>query len=157
MPSQKPTTIQKNSMSNKAKPKIPIWVNVVQGILILIMISQVYMYFFNHEMMAETGVAVVGTPMLNLVYEMGARTFVMVLVSIYVMITQNRNQFLVVLLMNIFREGQEMIIDPLYPVLNAPSSPTVDFWIHVVIVAIEILAFITVFRLTKKKLNNEIE
>ena len=137
-------------MSNKAKLKIPIWVNVVQGILILIMIGQVYMYFFNHEMMAETGVAVEGTPMLNLVFEMGARTFVMVLVSIYVLITQDRKQFLVVLLMNIFREGQEMIIDPLYPVLNAPASPTTDFWIHVVIVAIEILAFITVFRLIKK-------
>lgn len=150
MPSHKPITTQKNSMSNKAKLKIPIWVNVVQGILILIMIGQVYMYFFNHEMMAETGVAVEGTPMLNLVFEMGARTFVMVLVSIYVMITQDRKQFLVVLLMNIFREGQEMIIDPLYPVLNAPASPTADFWIHVVIVAIEILAFITVFRLTKK-------
>ena len=101
-------------------------------------------------MMADTGVAVEGVPMLNLVYEMGARTFVMVIASIYVMITQDPKQFLVVLLMNIFRESLEMIIDPLYPVLNAPVSPTADFGIHVVIVAIEILAFITVYRLIKK-------
>ena len=136
-------------MSDHAKSKIPLWVNIVQAILVLIMLGQVYMYFFNHQMMTDTGVTVEGTPMLNLVYEMGARTFVMVIASIYVIITQDPKQFLVVLLMNIFRESQEMIIDPLYPVLNAPVSPTVDFWIHVVIVAIEIWAFVTVFRLTK--------
>ena len=136
-------------MSN-IKSKIPLWVNIVQAILILIMLAQVYMYFFNHQMMADTGVVVEGVPMLNLVYEMGARTLVMALASIYVMLTQDPKQFLVVLLMNVIREGQEMIIDPLYPVLNAPVSPAADFWIHVVIVIIEIAAFITVFKLTKK-------
>jgi len=113
------------------------------------MLAQVYMYFFNHQMMAETGVFVKGTPMLNLVYEMGARTFVMVIASIYVMLTQNPKQYLVVLLMNIVREGQEMIIDPLFPVLNAPVTPEVDFGIHVVIVAIEIMAFLTVWKISK--------
>ena len=137
-------------MKSQSKYKIPLWVNIMQVILILIMLAQVYMYLFNHQMMADTGVAVEGVPMLNLVYEMGARTFVMVIASIYVLITQDPKQFLVVLLMNIFRESLEMIIDPLYPVLNAPVSPTADFGIHVVIVAIEILAFITVYRLIKK-------
>jgi len=33
---------------------------------------------------------------------------------------------------------------------NTKSSPTADFGIHVVIVAIEVMAFVTVFRLTKK-------
>jgi len=138
-------------MSQNIKKKIPLWVNIVQVILVLIMLAQVYMYFFNHQMMTDTGVTVEGVPMLNLVYEMGARTFVMVIASVYVLITQNPKQYLVVLLMNIVREGQEMIIDPLFPVLNAPVSPTADFWIHVVIVAIEILAFIAVFRLARKQ------
>ncbi len=136
-------------MSQNSKKKIPLWVNIVQVILVLIMLAQVYMYFFNHQMMTDTGVTVEGAPMLNLVYEMGARTLVMVIASIYVLITQNPKQYLVVLLMNIVREGQEMIIDPLFPVSNAPVSPTADFWIHVVIVAIEIWAFIAVFRLIK--------
>ena len=131
------------------KSKIPLWVNIMQTILILIMLGQIYMYFFNHQMMADTGVLVEGTPMLNLVYEMGARTFVMVIASIYVMLTQNPKQYLVVLLMNIVREGQEMIIDPLFPVLNAPVTPAVDFGIHVVIVAIEIMAFLTVWKISK--------
>ena len=105
-------------MTNTTKLKIPLWVNTLQAILILIMLTQVYMYFFNHDLMADMGVNVKGTPMLNLVYEMGARTFVMVIASVYVLITQDPKQFLVVLLMNIVREGQEMIIDPLFPVLN---------------------------------------
>lgn len=133
-------------MSIQAKSKIPLWVNILQAILILIMLTQVYMYFFNHSMMADTGVQVAGSPMLNLVYEMGARTLVMVVASIYVMFTQDPKQFLVVLLMNIFREGQEMIIDPLFPIMNAPATPIVDFGIHVVIVVIEILAFISVYK-----------
>jgi len=137
-------------MSQIIESKIPLWVNIVQVILTLIMLGQVYMYFFNHQMMTDTGVSVDGAPMLNLVYEMGARTLVMVIASVYVLLTQDAKQFLVVLLMNIVREGQEMIIDPLYPILNAPASPTADFWIHVVIVVIEILAFIAVFKLTKK-------
>ncbi len=136
--------------SEKKNNKIPLWVNIVQAILILIMLGQVYMYFFNHQMMADSGISVNSVPMLNLVYEMGARTLVMAIASIFVMITQNPKQFLVVLLMNIVREGLETIIDPLYPVLNAPASPTADFWIHVVIVAIEILAFIAVYRISRK-------
>ena len=140
-------------MAHTTKSKIPLWVNIMQAILILIMLGQVYMYFFNHQMMADSGVIVDENPMLNLVYEMGARTLVMAIASIYVMVTQDPKQFLVVLLMNIVREGQEMIIDPLYPVLNAPATPTADFWIHVVIVAIEIWAFITVFKLIKNTKN----
>lgn len=139
-----------NTLSMK-KTKIPLWVNILQVTLILIMLGQVYMYFFNHQMMANTGVIVEGRPMLNLVYEMGARTFVMVMASIYVLMTQDPKQFLVVLLMNIVREGQEMIIDPLFPILNAPAGPVADFGIHVVIVAIEILAFITVFKIARQK------
>jgi len=139
-----------NLINNLRNTKIPIWVNIVQVILTLIMLGQVYMYFFNHQMMVNSGVTVDSVPMLNLVYEMGARTLVMVIGAIYVLITQNPKQFLVVLLMNIFREGQEMIIDPLYPILNAPVSPTADFWIHVVIVAIEILAFIAVYRIARR-------
>ncbi len=115
--------------------------------LIVIMVGQVYMYFMNHGMMVASGVEVDSVPMLNLVYEMGARTLVMVIASVFVMITQNPKQYLVVLLMNVCRESLEMIIDPMFPILNAPVSPAADFGIHVVIVAIEILAFIVVWRI----------
>ena len=132
------------------KVKIPLWINIMQAVLILIMLGQVVMYFFNHQMMADTGVQVEGIPMLNLVYEMGARTLVMALVSMFVMFTQNPKQYIIILIMNIMREGLETIIDPLYPVLNAPVSPIVDLGIHIVIVVIEVFALITVIKLSKK-------
>ena len=141
-------------MFKNPKTKIPTWVNIVQIILTIIMVAQVYMYFFNHQMMVNSGIPVKGIPTLNLIYEMGARTLVMALGAIFVLITQDPKQFLVVLFMNIFREGQEMIIDPLFPLSNAPASPIVDFGIHVVIVAIEILAFIAVFKIVKQEDKN---
>lgn len=128
---------------------IPLWVNIMQVLLISIMLGQVYMYFFNHQMMSDSGIKVIGNPMFNLVYEMGARTFVMVVASIYVLLTQNAKQYLVVLLMNIFREGQETIIDPLYPILNAPASPMADLIIHIIILLFEVYAFFAVYRITK--------
>lgn len=142
-------TNQKSSMRKK-KSAIPLWVNIMQAVLILIMATQVYGYFIDHESLLNAGITINGVGDLNLIYEMGARLSVMVIVSIFVMITQNPLQYLVVLIMNVFREGMEMIIDPLYPVLNAPATPMVDFLIHVIIVAIEIWALITVVRRIRK-------
>ena len=138
-------------MNNHSQPKIPMWVNIVQGILILIMLQQVYMFFFDHPSVAASGI-VVGTsaPNLNLLYEFGARTATMAIVSLIVLISQNPRYFLVILLMNLFREGQETIIDPLFPLLNAPMSPTGDLVAHLVIIAIELWAFITVLKIVRQ-------
>jgi len=115
------------------------------------MLAQVIMYFFNPQAMADSGTPVDSVPMKNLVYEMGARTLTMAIAAIFVLITQNSKQFLVVLLMNIFREGQETIIDPLFPLANAAATPMADFWAHVVIVVIEIWAFIAVLRIVRQE------
>ncbi len=132
---------------------IPLWVNILQFLLILIMLSQVYMYFFNHLLLNKTGIVIEGIPILNLIYEMGARTAVMALVSLFVMFTQDPKQYLVILLMNILREGQETIIDPMFPMDNAIGSPSMDLIIHIVIVAIEVLAFIKVYKICKHETN----
>lgn len=137
-------------MSRYVNSDIPLWVNVLQIVLTLIMLGQVYMYFFDHQLLAATGVSVDGVPMLNMIYEMGGRTATMAVASIFVLITQDPRQYLVVLAMNVFREGAETIIDPLFPIANAPAGPMTDFAIHVVIVAIEILAFIAVWRIVSK-------
>ena len=138
-------------MSERPKRRIPLWVNIMQGVLILIMVQQVFENFFDHDALVRAGFAVEGDPAKNLIYEMGARLGVMVVASVFVMITQNPLQYLVVLIMNVAREGQEMIIDPLWPVADAPASPMADFAIHVVIVAIEIAALVTLYRITKRE------
>lgn len=132
------------------KRRIPLWVNIMQMVLILIMAMQVFEHFFDLDAMAAAGFAVETDAQLNLNYEMGSRLGAMIVVSIFVMITQNPLQYLVVLIMNVFRESTEMIIDPLYPVANADFSPTTDVLIHVVIVAIELAALITVAKIVKQ-------
>lgn len=131
--------------------KIPIWVNIVQMILTGIMLMQVYWNYGDHPLLLEQGVTIEGVPDLNLIYTLGGRTATMAAGAIFVLITQIPKQFLVVLFMNIIREGQEMFIDPLFPVANADATPIVDFGIHVVIVAIEILAFIAVYRIVRRE------
>ena len=79
------------------------------------MLQQTYMFFLDHQAIAASGIMTEGIPNLNLLYEFGARTATMALLSIIMMITQNPRYFLVILLMNLFREGLETIIDPLYP------------------------------------------
>ena len=137
-------------MTEQPKIRIPLWVNIMQAVLILIMAVQVYELFFNHDALTAAGWETEGDPALNLVYEMGARLAVMVVASIFVMITQNPKQYLVVLIMNVVRESMEGIIDPLYPVADAPAPPVADFFIHVVIVAIEIAALVTVARIARR-------
>jgi len=138
--------------TRRSRTGIPLWVNVMQAVLILIMAVQVFENYFDHDALISAGITnVEGDPNLNFIYEMGARLFVMVVASVYVMITQDPRQYLVVLIMNVAREAQEGIIDPLWPVADAPSSPLVDFLIHVVIVAIEVAALVTVYRLVKRE------
>ena len=133
-----------------ANPKIPIWINIVQGLLILIMLQQTYMFFLDPQTIADSGIMTEGIPNLNLLCEFGARTATIALLSIIVMITQNPRYFLVILLMNLFREGLETIIDTLYPLANAPVSPSIDFIMHIVIIAIELWAFITMYKIVRQ-------
>ena len=138
-------------MFKNLKTPIPIWVNVVQIILVLIMLMQVFWYYFDHSVILESGVTLAGVPDLNIIYTLGGRTATLAIGAVFVLITQNPKQFLVVLFMNIVRESQEMIIDPRFPLADATATPTVDFWTHVVIVVIEILAFMAVFRVARRE------
>lgn len=109
------------------------------------------MFFFDHQSVAASGIPVDGgSPNLNLLYEFAARTASMALVSLIVLISQNPRYLLVVLLMNIFREGFETVIDPLFPLVYAPMSPSGDLVVHLVIITVEILAFLTVYKIVRQ-------
>lgn len=128
---------------------IPIWVNVLLLVLTLLMGIQVVWFYFDHQALLDAGITIEGAPDQNIMYTTAGRLLAMVAATIFVVITQNPHQQLVVLLMSILREGQEMFIDPLFPYANAPASPAVDFTMHVVIIAAEIWAFITVLRIAR--------
>ena len=130
--------------------RIPIWVNIFLILIVLLMTLQVYWFYFDHQALLDAGITIQGAPDLNIMYTTAGRLTAMVAASIFVLITQNPNQYLVVLFMSILREGQEMFIDPLFPYANAPVPPIVDVGMHVVIVAIEIAAFIVVYRIARQ-------
>lgn len=133
---------------------IPLWVNIFMLVLLAFMAIQVHWFYFNHQVLLDAGISIQGGPDLNIMYTTAGRLVAMVAATIFVLITQNPHQYLVVLLMSIVREGQETFIDPLYPYANAPNSPMGDFVVHVVIVALELAAFIVVFRRSKQQRNS---
>jgi len=138
-------------MTDQQINKIPLWVNILQAVLIAIMLQQVYLFYLDHQAVADSGIAVDGSNAnINLLFEFAARTATMAFVSLIVLLTQNPRYLLVILLMNIIREGQETIIDPLFPLVNAPASPMGDFLIHIVILALEVWAFIAVYKIVKR-------
>jgi hypothetical protein len=142
---------RKNIMFNKLRnSRIPIWANLVLVMLLLFMSVQVVQFYFGHDMLAESGITIDGTPNKNILYTTAGRLVAMIGASVFVLVTQNPNQYLVVMFMSILREGQEMFIDPLFPYANAPAPPIVDFGVHVVIVALEIAAFIAVYRIARR-------
>tara|TARA_B100000029_G_scaffold442819_1_gene461463 strand:- start:997 stop:1419 length:423 start_codon:yes stop_codon:yes gene_type:complete len=139
------------------KVKIPLWINIFQAVLTLIMLQQVYLFTLNHQALAASGLTIEGVPNLNLLFEFAGRTATMAIASLLVIILQNPRYFLVVLFMNIVREGLETIIDPLYPLANAPMTPVNDMIAHIIIVLIELWAFIVMYKIVKRMDANEKE
>ena len=130
---------------------IPIWVNVFLVIVVLLMTVQVFWNYFDHQYLLDAGITIEGDPDKNVLYTTAGRLVAMIGASVFVLITQNPAQHAVVWLMGILREGQEMFIDPLFPYANSPAAPLADFAVHVVIVSLEIAAFVIVSRLARQE------
>ncbi|MBO6537475.1 MAG: hypothetical protein JJ966_14735 [Balneolaceae bacterium] len=82
---------------------IPIWINILMMMLILFMVPQVYMFYFDHQMLLDSGITIDGAPDLNIIYTTAGRLVAMIAATVFVLVTQNPNQFLVVLTLSIFR------------------------------------------------------
>ena len=130
---------------------IPLWVNVFLVVLVLLMAVQVLWNYFDHQYLLDAGITIEGDPDKNVLYTTAGRLLAMIGASVFVLITQNPAQHAVVWFMSILREGQEMVIDPLFPYANSPTAPIADFLVHVVIVSLEIAAFVIVLRLARQE------
>ena len=132
----------------KASP-MPLWINLLLVLLILFMLPQVYWNYFDHQVLLDSGITIQGEPDQNVLFTTAGRLVAMIAASVLVLVTQNPAQYVVVMLMSAIREAQEGIIDPLYPMADAPFSPTTDFVIHVLIVSAEVAALVVVYRLAR--------
>lgn len=113
------------------------------------MLSQVYLFAADHEAVRASGITLETVADANLAYEFAGRTATMALVSLAILFSRRAELYLAMFGMNILREGLETIIDPLFPLANAPASPTWDLIMHLVIVGIEVAAFVRLDRLAK--------
>ena len=138
--------IKKFKISN-----IPIWINILQVLLLLILIQQTYQFYFDIDAVLASGIQIEGIPNKNLIYEFAGRTGTMAIVSILILLSQDVKLFIIMFVMNVFREGQETIIDPMYPLVNAPVTPTIDLVMHIIIVAIEIGALAQLIKIYKSQ------
>ena len=132
------------------KSPIPIWINILLIVLIAFMAIQGYLFYFNDQFLLDAGITIDGSPNLNIIYTTAGRLVAMTAAFVFVLYTQNPHQYLVVLLLSIFKDAQQAFIDPLFPYSNAAPA-VVDFGMHFVIVALEIWAFITVYKITRQK------
>lgn len=132
------------------KRRIPLWISIFLGVTILFMAPQIYMFYFNHDMLLNAGITIDGIPDINIIYTTAGRLTAMVAITLFALFTQNPNHFMMVYLLAIFREGQETFIDPLFPYANAGPA-WIDISMHLVIVALEIWAFIVVYKIAKKE------
>ena len=73
----------------------------------------------------------------------------MAIISILILFSQNIKLFIIMFMMNVLRQGQETIIDPLFTLANAPITLTVDFILHAIIVSIEIGTLIKLIKIYK--------
>ena len=116
--------------------RIPTWINIVQILLTMIVIQQTYQFYFDIDAVSASGITIEGIPNKNLIYEFAGRTGTMAIISILILLSQDVKLFIIMYVMNVFREGQETIIGPLYPLANAPVDPTTDLILHIIIVYI---------------------
>tara|TARA_Y100000591_G_scaffold81878_1_gene68949 strand:+ start:354 stop:785 length:432 start_codon:yes stop_codon:yes gene_type:complete len=130
---------------------IPIWINILQVLLLFILIQQTYQFYFDIDAVLASGIQTEGIPNKNLIYEFAGRTGTMAIVSILILLSQDVKLFIIMFVMNVFREGQETIIDPMYPLVNAPVTPTIDLVMHIIIVAIEIGALAQLIKIYKSQ------
>ena len=130
---------------------IPIWINILQVLLLLILIQQTYQFYFDIPAVLASGIQIEGIPNKNLIYEFAGRTGTMAIVSILILLSQDVKLFIIMFVMNVFREGQETIIDPMYPLVNARVTPTIDLVMHIIIVAIEIGALAQLIKIYKSQ------
>ncbi|MEM7271684.1 MAG: hypothetical protein AAF547_01275 [Actinomycetota bacterium] len=134
----------------KASP-IPLWINLLLVALILLMSVQVYWNYFDNQVLLDSGITIQGDPDQNVIYTTAGRLVAMIVASLFVLVTQNPAQYLVVMLMSAVREAQEGVIDPLYPMDDAATSPVVDLLVHIAIVAAEVAALIVLYRLARQR------
>ena len=89
---------------------IPIWINVLQVLLTLIVIQQTIQFYFDLDAVLASGIEVTSIPDKNLVYEFAGRTGTMAIISILIMLSQDVELFIIMFVMNILEKDKKRLL-----------------------------------------------
>lgn len=126
--------------------RVPIWIYALQTVLCLILAQQAFGYY----QMNYWGVLAETASQKREILELAGRTTAMFFVGVLVMLSRNPHYFVPLFLLNIFRETQETFIDTIY---ETGTSLVANILIHVVIIALEVLALVKVYQISKSNSN----
>ena len=127
------------------KTKIPIWINILQVVILGILTFQTYACYINPEMFYPG--AVTNAASRQVLYVLGGRNALMAIISLIALIRQNPRFYSFAFLMHSLREAQDMFIAPL------TSGQYFVFFIFLFVFTIpEILAYLKL-----NKMANEME
>ena len=93
------------------KTKIPIWINVLQVVILAILSFQTYACYFNPKLIYPDFVFDANTS--KMIYTLAGRNAVMMVISMIALIRQNPRFYSFAFLMHSLREAQDMFIAPL--------------------------------------------
>lgn len=121
------------------KTKIPLWINILQVVILLILAAQTYACYLNPEMFYPG--AVTNAASHQVVYVLAGRNALMAIISLTALIRQNPRFYSFAFFMHSLRELQDMFIVPL-----TGGGIAIFFVFLIVFVIPEILAY---FKLNK--------
>ncbi len=131
------------------KTKIPLWINILQVIILAILAFQTYACYINPEIFYP-GVATNDISH-QVLYVLGGRNALMAIISLVALIRQNPRFYSFAFIIHSLRELQDMFIIPLTS--EPGAGAIINFFVFLIIFVIpEITAY---FKLNK--MANEIE
>ena len=126
------------------KTKIPIWINILQVLILAILTFQTYASYFNPSLLSPG--PVVDSTSAKIIYTLAGRNAVMMVISILALVRQDARFYSFAFLMHSLRELQDMFITPL------TGAPFAIFFVFLIVFVIpEITAYLKL-----NKLANEI-
>ncbi|HNJ14955.1 MAG TPA: hypothetical protein PKN81_09455 [Anaerolineales bacterium] len=127
------------------KTIIPIWINILQAVILAILTFQTYACYFNPQLLYP-GITV-DENSAKMIYVLGGRNAMMAIISVIALVRQNPRFYSFAFLMHSLRDFQDMFIAPL-----TGGGIVVFFVFLIVFVTPEILSYLKL-----NKMANEME
>jgi uncharacterized membrane protein len=125
------------------KTKIPIWINILQVVILAILTFQTYACYFNPSLLYSG--FTVDAVTAKMIYILAGRNAVMMVISIITLVRQDARFYSFAFLMHSLRELQDMFIVPL------TGEPFFIFFVFLFVFVIpEITAYIKLNKLAKE-------